>query len=85
MPERDTPQEDGQADRGGPAPGPEALLWAALCLAPDDGVSVPGLMHQTGMGRRWVYYRLTALAAAGRAAQITRGQWRATPGVGDDE
>ena len=84
-PEQDSPQEDGPAGSGGPAPGPEAMLWAALCLAPADGVSVPGLMRQTGMGRRWVYYRLTALAAAGRAAQITRGQWRATPGGGDDE
>ena len=83
--EQDSPPEDGQAGSGGPGPGPEALLWAALCVAPDDGVSVPDLMHHTGMGRRWVYYRLTALAAAGRAAQITRGQWRATPGGGDDE
>jgi DNA segregation ATPase FtsK/SpoIIIE-like protein len=85
VPERDTPQEDDQADSGGPGPDPDAMLWAALCLAPEEGVSVPGLMHQTGMGRRWVYYRLTALAAAGRATQITRGQWRATPGGGDDE
>jgi len=85
VPERDSPQEDGPAGSGGPGPGPEALLWAALCLAPDDGVSVPDLMHHTGMGRRWVYYQLTALAAAGRAAQITREQWRATPGIGHDE
>ena len=61
------------------------MLWAALCLAPAEGVSVPDLMRQTGMGRRWVYYRLTELAAAGRATQVTRGQWRATPDGGDDE
>jgi hypothetical protein len=60
------------------------MLWTALCLAPDEGIPVPDLMRQTGMGRRWVYYRLTELAAAGRATQVTRGQWRATPG-GDDE
>jgi len=85
VPGQDTPQEDDQADGGGPGPDPEAMLWAALRLAPEEGVSVPDLMHQTGMGRRWVYYRLTALAAAGRATQITRSQWRATPGGGDDE
>ena len=61
------------------------MLWAALCLAPDEGVPVPDLMCQTGMGRRWVYYRLTELAAAGRATQVTRGQWRATADGGDDE
>jgi S-DNA-T family DNA segregation ATPase FtsK/SpoIIIE len=84
-PGQDTLQEENEADIDSPGTGPEAMLWAALCLAPAEGVSVPDLMRQTGMGRRWVYYRLTELAAAGRATQVTRGQWRATPDGGDDE
>ena len=65
---------------------PEAVLWAALSLAPDAGVSVTDLMTMTGMGRRWVYYRLQTLAAEGRALQTTRGMWRAaTPESDDDE
>ena len=84
-PGQDTPQKDDEADSGSPGTGPEAILWAALCCAPNEGVPVPDLMRQTGMRRRWVYYRLTELAAAGRATQVTRGQWRATPDGGDDE
>jgi S-DNA-T family DNA segregation ATPase FtsK/SpoIIIE len=38
---------------------------------------VPELMIETDMSRRWVYYRLRELAAAGRAVQVARGQWRA--------
>ena len=57
---------------------PETILWAALSLAPEDGISVPGLMSATGMGRRWVYYRLRELADAGRAVQTVRGNWRTT-------
>jgi hypothetical protein len=70
------PVTDGPA---GADPGidPEAILWAALSLAPDEGTSVPELMIETGMSRRWVYYRLRELAAAGRAVQVARGQWRA--------
>jgi len=56
---------------------PEAILWAALSLAPDEGTSVPDLVTETGMSRRWVYYRLRELSAAGRAVQVARGQWRA--------
>jgi hypothetical protein len=60
---------------------PETILWAALSLAPEDGISVPALMSATGMGRRWVYYRLRELADAGRAVQTERGNWRtASPG-----
>ena len=58
--------------------GPEALLWAALCLAPEEGVPVADLVAATGMSQRWVHYRLRALAAVGRAVQIKRGIWRAT-------
>ncbi len=64
---------------------PEVILWAALSLAPDEGTSVPDLVTETGMSRRWVYYRLRELAAAGRAVQITRGQWRAANPDGDNE
>ena len=56
---------------------PETLLWAALLAAPDEGVSVPGLVAQTGMSRRWVYYRLRQLAADGLVTQTARGLWRA--------
>lgn len=60
---------------------PESILWTALSLAPEEGISVPGLMSATGMGRRWVYYRLRELADAGRAIQTQRGNWRtADPG-----
>jgi hypothetical protein len=60
---------------------PEAILWAALSLAPDEGLSVPELMTATGMGRRWVYYRLRELADSGRVIQTDRGTWRtASPG-----
>ena len=39
-----------------------------------------GLMSATGMGRRWVYYRLRELADCGRAVQTYRGNWRSAPG-----
>ena len=58
--------------------GPEALLWAALCLAPAEGIPIGDLVAATGMSQRWVHYRLRALAAVGRAVQIKRGIWRAT-------
>jgi DNA-binding transcriptional ArsR family regulator len=58
--------------------GPEALLWAALSLAPEEGVPVADLVAATGMSQRWVHYRLRALADAGQAIQIQRGIWRAT-------
>jgi len=56
---------------------PEAVLLDALSAAPAQGISVPELIAVTGMSRRWVYYRLRELAAAGRAVQTTRGLWRA--------
>ncbi len=58
--------------------GPDALLWTALCLAPEQGVPVADLVAATGMSHRWVNYRLRALADVGRAVQIKRGIWRAT-------
>jgi hypothetical protein len=76
--DRDDP-EHADDDQGGP----EALLWAAMCLAPEQGVSVAELMDETGMSRRWVYYRLRALADGGRAVQTDHGTWRATRAGGD--
>ena len=32
---------------------PEVILWAALSLAPEEGVTVPNLMTATGMSRPW--------------------------------
>jgi hypothetical protein len=59
--------------------GAAVLLWTALSLAPEQGISVADLMQATGMGRSWVYYQLQEHAAAGRAIQATRGLWRAVP------
>jgi hypothetical protein len=82
MPAPDLRDDDGRA-LGGTRDAPETILWAALALAPEDGISVPGLMAATGMGRRWVYYRLRELADAGRAVQTERGNWRAAGPGGD--
>ena len=55
----------------------ETLLWAALCLASEQGVPVADLVAATGMSHRWVNYRLRALADTGQAIQIKGGIWRA--------
>jgi S-DNA-T family DNA segregation ATPase FtsK/SpoIIIE len=68
-----------------PADDPEAALWDALAAAPDEGISVPELVAAIGMSRRWIYYRLGKLAAAGRAVQTTRGLWRIAPQGGSHE
>ena len=52
---------------------------AALEAAPLEGATVADLMQATGMGRSWVYYRLSEHHAAGRAVQVVRGSWRAAP------
>src|SRR5262249_49757851 len=59
---------------------PEAILWAALSLAPPEGVTVPELMDETGMSRPWIYQRLQDLARRGQVAQVSRGRWHATGG-----
>ncbi|MFD1374228.1 FtsK/SpoIIIE domain-containing protein [Actinoplanes sichuanensis] len=59
------------------ADNPEQTLLTALDQAPADGLTVPELIDLTGMRRTWVYDRLQAHAAAGRARQVTRGRWRA--------
>jgi FtsK/SpoIIIE family len=56
---------------------PEEILWAALSLAPDDGITVPELMEATGMSRPWIYLRLRELADLGQVIQVSRGRWRA--------
>jgi FtsK/SpoIIIE family len=56
---------------------PLGILWAALSLAPDEGVSVPELMNATRMSRPWVYQRLRELADRGQVTQVSRGRWRA--------
>jgi DNA segregation ATPase FtsK/SpoIIIE-like protein len=62
----------------------DAALWAALSLAPDNGVTVPQLMKSVGMSRPWIYRRLATLTRAGEVKQITRGRWRATDSDGQD-
>jgi hypothetical protein len=57
--------------------GPEVLLWAALSLAPEEGISVPELMSATRMSRPWVYQRLREMADRGQVVQVGRGRWRA--------
>jgi S-DNA-T family DNA segregation ATPase FtsK/SpoIIIE len=73
----------GHADDAGGVPGeargdPEAILWAALCLAPPEGVTVPELMDETGMSRPWVYQRLQDLARRGQVTPVSRGRWTAS-------
>jgi len=77
----DDAQEAGDAQEADGAP--DALLWAALSLAPEDGIPVADLVAATGMSQRWVHYRLHALAQAGQAVQIRRGIWRAVCPDGD--
>jgi S-DNA-T family DNA segregation ATPase FtsK/SpoIIIE len=56
---------------------PDALLWAALSFASEDGTTVPDLMEATGMSRPWVYQRLRDLTERGQVHQVERGRWRA--------
>jgi S-DNA-T family DNA segregation ATPase FtsK/SpoIIIE len=63
---------DGQADDD-----PMVILWAALSVAPDQGVAVPDLMEATRMSRPWVYQRLRELVGRRQVTQVTRGRWRA--------
>ena len=66
---------------GGRRAGPDALLWAALSIAPEQGVPVADLVAATGRSHRWVNYRLRALAESGQVIQVRRGMWRvASPG-----
>ena len=58
------------------------MLWAALSIAPEDGIPVPDLVAATG----WA--ALGQLPAprpgrGGQAIQIKRGKWRAATPDGD--
>jgi FtsK/SpoIIIE family len=59
---------------------PDEMLWAALSLAPDVGVTAPELVEYTGMSRPWIYLRLRDLLTAGQVMQVSRGRWRAVVG-----
>jgi hypothetical protein len=55
----------------------EALLWAALRLAPEHGIPVADLVAATGMSHRWVNYRLRTLADAAQPyrSSAASGTW----------
>ncbi|WP_395110271.1 cell division protein FtsK [Actinomadura sp. SCN-SB] len=55
----------------------EAILWAMLSGAPDEGTPVSHLIAGTGMSRPWIYQRLRDLTKTGRVIQVSRGRWRA--------
>ena len=69
---------DAEDKHGSADDNPEAVLWAALSLAPDEAATVPELMTATGMSRPWIYLRLRELAERGQVIQVSRGRWRAT-------
>jgi len=71
----DHPGSDAETE--GDDDGPQAILWAALSLAPDEGSSVPDLMQATGMSRATLYRHLAEHARTGQAVQVGRGRWRA--------
>jgi hypothetical protein len=79
IPRETSGQEPEDARHGGDDTGraPEALLWAALSVAHDEGISVPDLMTATRMSRPWIYQRLREMADRGQVAQAARGRWRA--------
>ena len=77
------PQESSQPvgmDADDPEPEdikPDVLLLAALRKSPRGGVSADELAARLGRSRAWVYRRLQAHRAAGRAVQLRRGRWAA--------
>jgi S-DNA-T family DNA segregation ATPase FtsK/SpoIIIE len=75
--EAELPEE---SDGGGTEDAPDAVLWAALSLAPDEGITVPDLMNATGMSRPWIYQRLREMAERGQVTQVSRGRWHAVMG-----
>ena len=84
----DAPDGPSDGHASGPGPdgrkgaddAPEVILWAALSLAPEEGVTVPDLMDATKMSRPWVYQRLRELAGRGQIVQVSRGRWRTVNG-----
>ncbi len=78
VPAAQVPAEGPPATSEGDAP--EEMLWAALSLAPDEGMPVPDLVQYTGMSRQWVYLRLRELLSRGDVIQVSRGRWSAVSG-----
>jgi S-DNA-T family DNA segregation ATPase FtsK/SpoIIIE len=76
-PAEDPGEAPSQDHSGSAESGPESILWAALSMAPAEGITVPELIEQTGMSRPWIYQRLRDLVCDGQAAQVTRGRWHA--------
>jgi hypothetical protein len=72
-PPTDTPFDNREEEQDGP----DAMLWAALVVAPAEGTTVPDLMTATDMSRPWIYLRLRDLAERGHVIQVSRGRWRA--------
>jgi hypothetical protein len=72
----DPPEESQPTDTDAP----EEMLWAALSLAPDEGITVPDLVRYTRMSRPWTYLRLRELLDRGEVIQVSRGRWRAVSG-----
>jgi hypothetical protein len=76
----DRPPPDTEEKRSRADDAPEAILWAALSLASDEGTTAPELMTATGMSRPWIYQRLRRLAEQGQVIQVSHGRWRAASG-----
>jgi FtsK/SpoIIIE family len=72
-----TAETDGQDDQGEADGDPVTILWAALSVAPKQGVAIGDLVQATRMSRPWVYQRLRELAGRRQVAQVSRGRWRA--------
>jgi hypothetical protein len=61
------------------------MLWAELSMADENGISVTELMATTGMGRRWVYYRLRDRPTPGGSSRPGPGYFRTADQDRDDE
>jgi predicted DNA-binding transcriptional regulator AlpA len=59
-----------------------AFIRVVLKAAPPDGITIREIVAVTGMSRPWAYYRLTELAASGRAVRTGRARWGTTQQVG---
>ena len=76
-PENADTEEITEETGGESQPGADETLMDLLSAAPPEGIPVGEIITETGMSRRWVFYRLKQLAAAGLAVQVSRGYWRA--------
>jgi S-DNA-T family DNA segregation ATPase FtsK/SpoIIIE len=71
------PSSDSPIQGHEPGRDPEAILWAALSSAPDEGIPIAHLMIATGMSRRTLYRRLNDLVRTRAVIQTSRGRYRA--------